>query len=564
MTVPTNIIYWTGAGRINIWQWQFLTLLAIAFLFSIPLVVIIASVLFPAPDIWSHLYQTVLSDYLYSSLVLMIGVSVCSLLLGVIPAWLVTMYRFPMSRYFEWSLLLPMAMPAYIVAYSYTGLLDVTGPVQYGIRKITGWQYRDYWFPEIRSLSGAIAVLSIVLYPYVYLLARAAFIEQSVCVLEVSRTLGCNSVSAFRRVGLPLARPAIVVGLSLVMMETLADYGTVQYFGVATFTMGIFRVWFGLGEGMAAAQLSVLLFLLVSIFIYLEKRSRRISRYHHTSSRYSDLLQRPLHGRWAVAAFCICLFPVTAGFLVPFGQMLIWSISTYDHVVDSAFCSLLVNSFSLALLTAVLAVSIALLMTYVVRRQQSGISRLLVKFVSLGYAIPGTVIAVGVLIPLGWFDNWLNQMVNYFFAVDIGLLFSGTLFILVFAYLIRFLTISIGTTEAALTKIKPVIDEVAQSSGLSMLLIIKRVHLPMMKGSLLTALLLVFVDVLKELPATLILRPFNFNTLAVKTYELANEELLADAAVPALAIVLIGILPVIVISRSISESRASHVSLYSC
>jgi iron(III) transport system permease protein len=533
-------------------------LLLLSILFSIPLAVVFGSIFFPEKEIWSHLSETVLTDYIVNSLALLVGVGSISLLLGVIPAWLVTMYRFPLSRYLEWALLLPMAMPAYIIAYSYTGMLDVAGPLQMTIREFTGWQYRDYWFPEVRSLGGAIVMLSLVLYPYIYLLARAAFIEQSICVLEVSRTLGCNAFSAFRRVALPLARPAIMVGLSLVIMETLADYGTVQYFGVSAFTTGIFRTWFGLGNSLAAAQLSALLLVFVSVFLYLEKRSRRQARFHHTSSTYSSLMQQQLDKGQGIVALGLCSTPLIFGFIVPVYFLIGWALDTYSEVLGEDFYLLLFHSLLLAFITAILALGIALFMAYSNRNSASFINRFMVRFVSMGYAIPGTVIAVGVLIPFAWFDNTLDAFLTRNFNISSGLLISGTLLTLVFAYLVRFLAVSINTVEAALVKIKPVMDEVAKTAGMKPGSIIKRVHMPMMRGSLLTALLLVFVDVLKELPATLILRPFNFNTLAVRAYELANEERLADAAVPALAIVIAGIIPVIMISNSISRSRAGY------
>lgn len=533
-------------------------LVFLSILFSIPLAVIVSSLFFPEKEIWIHLVDTVLTDYILNSLTLLVGVGFISLILGVVPAWLVTMYRFPLSRYLEWLLLLPMAMPAYIIAYSYTGMLDVAGPLQTTLREITAWQYRDYWFPEVRSLGGAIVMLSLVLYPYVYLLARAAFIEQSICVLEVSRTLGCNSFNAFRRVALPLARPAIIVGLSLVVMETLADYGTVQYFGVSAFTTGIFRTWFGLGNSMAAAQLSALLLAFVAVFLFMEKYSRRQARFHHTSSRYSSLLQQKLNKASGVLALFTCIMPVLLGFIIPVIFLIDLALDTYKEVLNKDFYLLLFHSLMLAFVTAILALSVALFMAYSNRNATSIVNRFIVRFVSMGYAIPGTVIAVGVLIPFAWFDNALDTFLTDYFNFSSGLLISGTIFTLIFAYLTRFLAVSINTVEAALVKIKPVMDEVAKTTGLSSGKIIKRIHIPMMRGSLLTALLLVFVDVLKELPATLILRPFNFNTLAVRTYELANEERLADAAVPALAIVLAGIIPVIMISNSISRSRAGN------
>lgn len=545
----------TGRARFSGWN---LTLAVVSLLFSIPLWVVFGSLLLPSAEVWAHLIDTVLFDYIHNSLLLLLGVAALSLALGVVPAWLVTMYRFPLSRCLEWALLLPLAIPAYIIAYTYTGLLDAAGPLQTALRELTGWQYRDYWFPEVRSLGGAIVMLALVLYPYIYLLARAAFIEQSVCVLEVARTLGCNGRAAFVRVALPLARPAIMVGLSLVIMEALADYGTVQYFGVSALTSGIFRTWFGLGDSLAAAQLSALLLLFVALFLYLEKRSRRRARFYHTSSRYSRLPEQRLRGARAGLAAGACLAPLLFGFVLPACCLIGWSMEG-RAALDRSYYRLLFNSLSLAFITACCAAAIALGMAYGVRNNPHARgNRFIVRFVSLGYAIPGTVIAVGVLIPFAWFDNTLDAFLSARFGVNSGLIISGTLFMLVFAYLIRFLAISIQTVEAGLGKIKPVMDEVAKTAGQGPGAIIRRIHMPMMRGSLLTALLLVFVDVLKELPATLILRPFNYNTLAVRTYELANEERLADAAVPALAIVLAGILPVILISRSISGARPGH------
>ncbi|MFT5394973.1 MAG: iron(III) transport system permease protein [Gammaproteobacteria bacterium] len=553
--LPNGYAFNTSLFKVTKWN---TALVFLSLLFSIPLAVVFGSLFFPEYEVWEHLRATVLTDYIGNSLALLVGVGFFSLLLGVIPAWMVTMYRFPFSRQLEWALLLPMSMPAYIIAYSYTGALDVAGPLQTMLREFTGWQYRDYWFPEVRSLGGAIAMLSLVLYPYIYLLARAAFIEQSVCVLEVSRTLGCNAVDAFRRVALPLARPAIMVGLSLVVMETLADYGTVQYFGVSTFTTGIFRTWFGLGNSLAAAQLSALLLVFVAVFLYLEKRSRKQARYHHTSNRYSSLMQQRLTKGHGLIALTICAAPLVFGFIIPVSLLINWAIDTYADVLGKDFYLLLFHSLLLAFVTSALALAIALFMAYSNRNNQSLLNRILVRFVSMGYAIPGTVIAVGVLIPFAWFDNSLDTLLMENLNISSGLLISGTVFTLVFAYLVRFLAVSINTVEAALGKIKPVMDEVAKTTGMRAGTIVKRIHMPMMRGSLLTALLLVFVDVLKELPATLILRPFNFNTLAVRTYELANEELLAEAAVPALAIVIAGIIPVIIISNSISRSRPGH------
>ncbi len=537
--------------------WVALTLL-VAGILLLPVIVVAASVFLSSGDIWQHLYDTVLAEYVANSLLLALGVGCLALPLGVIPAWLVTLYRFPCSRQLEWALLLPLAMPAYIIAYTYTGMLDVAGPLQSWLRAAFAWQYGDYWFPDIRSLPGAVLMLSLVLYPYIYLLARAALLEQSASVVEVARTLGVKPAGVFFKVLLPLARPAIIVGLSLVLMETLADYGTVQYFGVATFTTGIFKTWFGLGSSIAAAQLSALLMLFVLFLIILEQYSRRQSRYHDTSTRYNRLEQKHLRGLSGLPALAVCALPVLFGFVIPSGQLLIWGMQTWRTSMDSGFFAIVVNSIELALITAVLAVLLALAVSYA-RRQQPGImTNSFNRLLGMGYAVPGAVIAVGVLIPFTWLDRHLNHWFGLLSDTDPGLLLSGTIAILVFAYLVRFLALSLNTVDAGLAKIKPSMDEAGKSLGLSGFRLLRRVHIPILRGSLLTAVLLVFVDVLKELPATLILRPFNFNTLAVRTYELANEERLADAAFPALAIVLAGIIPVIILSRAISQSRSAN------
>ena len=537
--------------------WVVLTTL-LAGVLLLPVIVVAASVFLSSGDIWQHLYDTVLAEYVVNSLMLALGVGCLALPMGVIPAWLVTLYRFPCSRQLEWALLLPLAMPAYIIAYTYTGLLDVAGPLQSWLRAAFAWQYGDYWFPDIRSLPGAVLMLSLVLYPYIYLLARAAFLEQSASVVEVARTLGVRPAAAFFKVVLPLARPAIIVGLSLVLMETLADYGTVQYFGVTTFTTGIFKTWFGLGSSIAAAQLSALLMLFVLFLIILEQHSRRLSRYYDTSTRYGRLEQKRLHSRRGLSALVVCALPILFGFIIPSGQLLLWVIQTWRKSLDAGFIILIANSIELALITAVLAAVLALAISYA-RRQQPGImTNLFNRLLGMGYAVPGVVIAVGVLIPFTWLDRHLSHWFGLLSDTDPGLFLSGTIAILVFAYLVRFLALSLNTVDAGLAKIKPSMDEAGRSLGLSGFRLLRRVHIPILRGSLLTAVLLVFVDVLKELPATLILRPFNFNTLAVRTFELANEERLADAAFPALAIVLAGIIPVIILSRAISQSRTAH------
>ncbi len=531
-------------------------LISMALLVALPVLAVFAYVFVPAPDVWQHLVDTVLADYLANSFWLLIGVGFGVLLLGVPVAWLNSMCRFPGQRIFEWALLLPLAMPAYIIAYTYTGMLDFAGPVQTFIRDATGLGYGEYYFPEVRSLPGAIAMLSLVLYPYVYLLARAAFLEQSVCVLEVSRTLGSSAWHSFFHLALPLARPAIITGLSLALMETLADFGTVHYFGVDTFTTGIFRTWFGLGDSAAAAQLAALLMSVVFMLVLLERWSRHKARYHHTSGKYSVLPKQQLRGKWGALAIVVCTLPIVLGFLIPVLQLLYWAFTVGEQSIDQAFLRLVANSLFLAALAAGFALLLALLLGYGKRLDTHPVVRLSARIAALGYAIPGTVIAIGVLIPFVWLDTQLNNLSKAGFGLSLGLLFSGSLFTLLFAYNVRFLAVSLQTVEAGLGKVKPTIDEAGRSLGLKAFGVLRRLHLPMMQGSLLTALLLVFVDVLKELPATLVLRPFNFNTLAVRAYEMAADERLADAGLPSLMIVLVGIIPVILLSYSIGRARA--------
>ncbi|MDT8310565.1 MAG: iron ABC transporter permease [Methylophaga sp.] len=540
---------------------QSLVLLS-ALLLAMPVAVVVGFVFVPSGDVWAHLASTVLSDYISNSLLLMLGVSVGTLLLGVSTAWLTTMCSYPGRGIFEWALLLPMAMPAYIIAYTYTGMLDFAGPVQTLLRDLTGWGFGDYWFPQIRSLNGAVLMLTLVLYPYVYLLSRAAFLNQSVCVLDVSRTLGNGPWRTFFSVALPLARPAIIAGLSLALMETLADYGTVQYFGVSTFTTGIFRTWFGMGSAAAAAQLAAGLMVFVFALIMLERYSRRRARYHHTSRRHQDLRRYHLTGGKAWLAFSVSFSVLLFGFLLPASQLLSWTVSVADDVIDARFMQMLFNSLQLATLAAGLALVLALLMAYGQRLYPGKAIRYAVRVAAMGYAVPGAVIAVGVMIPFAWFDNTLDSWTRVTFDYSTGLLLSGTLVAVVFAYLCRFLAVALQTVESGLGRITPSMDEAGRSFGYRPLTMLRSVHIPILQGSLLTALLLVFVDVLKELPATLILRPFNFNTLAVRAYELASDERLAEAAPAALAIVVAGIVPVILLSRTITRSRqtASHLN----
>jgi iron(III) transport system permease protein len=522
---------------------------------SLPILVILGFVLQPFNENWQHLIDNLLFEYVSNSLILMVGVSIGVLSMGIITAWLTSSCEFPGRSVLSWTLLLPLAIPAYIVAYTYTGLLDFSGPVQEQLRAWFGWGYGDYWFPEIRSLGGAICMLSLVLYPYVYMMARAAFLEQSVSVLDASRTLGYSPLRGFFSVALPLARPAIITGVSLALMETLADYGTVQYFGISTFTTGIFRTWYGLDDSVTSAQLASLLLSFVVILIFLERQSRHKARFHNVSSRYEGASRFQLLGWKAFWAVLACSLPVIFGFVIPAGQLLFWTITTAEQTLDGNFFQLAMNSLFLATIAALVAVCLALLLCYAKRLLNTTQVKGAVSVASVGYAIPGTVIAIGVMLPLAWFDNALDSWLSNTFGISSGLLLSGTLFALVFAYTVRFLSVSIQAIDAGLSKIKPSMDDAGRSLGLTPMGVLRKIHVPLMRGTVLTALLLVFVDVLKELPATLILRPFNFNTLAVRAYEMASDERLADAGAPALMIVLVGIIPVILLSRSIANAQ---------
>jgi iron(III) transport system permease protein len=528
----------------------------VAALLSLPIFTIASFLWYPSNEVWQHLRDTVLGEYLLNSALMMLGVGVGTLVIGVGCAWLTSVCVFPGKRIFAWALLMPLAFPGYIIAYTYTGMFDFAGPVQTWLRELTGWGPRDYYFPEIRSLGGAITMFTLVLYPYVYLLSRAAFLEQSVCVLEVSRTLGCSVWSGFYRVALPLARPAIVAGLSLALMETLSDYGTVSFFGLGVFTTGIFRTWFGLGDAAAASKLAAILLLFVFTLVIIERWSRKRAQYHHTSNRYSSLPQYRLRGTRAWLAFGACFVPLFFGFILPSGQLGLWALQTYHNTIDASFLRLSLNSIMLAASAAALAVVLALFLAYGKRLFASPAVTASIRVVATGYAIPGTVVAVGVIIPLAWFDNQLDGFLRDHFDMSSGLLLSGTLFALMFAYMVRFLAISVQSIESGLGKIRQSMDDAARSLSYTPAQILLRVHLPLMKATVLTAFLIVFVDVMKELPATLILRPFNFNTLAVRAFELAGDERLADSSTAALMIVVVGLVPVLLLSRSISTARA--------
>ena len=528
----------------------------VAVMIAVPILSVTANLLLGGSgDTWSHLASTVLPDYILNTLILCVGVGFGVIVVGVSTAWLVSIHDFPGRRVFEWALVLPLAVPAYVMAYAYTDLLQFVGPVQTWLRETFQLSPGQYWFPDIRTVGGACAVFVFVLYPYVYLLARAAFLERASGMLETGRSLGLGPWANFFRVSLPLARPAIAAGAALALMETLADFGAVTYFGVPTFTSGIYRAWFSLGDRVAAAQLAALLLGFVAMVLFLERLSRGRARFHNTTGRNRPMPGYRLRGMKAAGAVIVCLLPLALGFLIPGGALLHMALSEGDAQFGERFIQLSRNSFVLAAVTAIAAVVVAVLLAYAARLTGTLLPKVINRFVGLGYAVPGSVIAVGILIPVTRLDTWLSGQVQALTGYAPGLLLTGGIGALVYAYLVRFLAVSLQTVETSLAKITPAMDDASRSLGFGHAATLRRIHLPLLRGSLLTAGLLVFVDVMKELPATLVMRPFNFDTLATQAFTLASDERLTEASTAALAIVGVGVLPLVLMSWQIARSR---------
>ena len=529
--------------------------LVIAAVVSLPILAVVFSLFTGSGVVWASLIDRILSVYVVNTLVLLVGVAVVAGTIGTGTAWLVTMCEFPGRRSMEWLLLAPFAAPAYVIAYAYTDFLEFAGPVQTLLRDVAGWGRHDYWFPEIRSTPGAIAMLSLVLYPYVYLLARNAFLSQSVQALGVARSLGLGPWSAFIRVAVPMARPGIAAGLALALMETLADFGTVEFFGVQTFTTGIYRTWFIRSSPEGAAQLANILLFFALAVILLERGSRGRARYAMGASRFQPLPRFALGGMRAGAAFLGTALPVLLGFVIPVALLLELSLVSGDAMPFATFATFAGNSLLVAALAALLAVGAALTLGYAARIVRSPLTVGAARVASMGYAIPGSVIAVGTLVPLAWFDNRLDRIMEATFGASTGLLLTGSITALLLAYVVRFLAVAYNSTDAGLARVTPAMDRASRSLGRSPFSTLTAVHVPLLRGSLLTAGLLVFVDVLKELPATLLVRPFNFETLATRAWRLAADERLAEASTAALAIVVAGMLPVLLLCARINRSR---------
>jgi len=523
----------------------------IAALVLLPIIAVAVIALTPAENIWPHLAATVLPRYLTNTLILMISVGAISAAAGTGAAWLVVMYRFPGRRWLQWALFLPLAVPAYVGAYALVDFLEYAGPVQEGLRELMGWKSaRDYWFFEVRSRGAAIVVLSASLYPYVYLLARAAFREQPGGAFEVARALGAGPWRRFFSVGVPLARPAIAAGAAIAMMETVSDFGTVEFFAVQTLTTGIFSAWLEAGNAGGAAQLACVILGLVTLLVVLEKLSRRKARVSQGARQVRPVVPEPLSGLRGWGATALCLLPFAVGFLLPVGVMVHHGLGPKADWLDARLIDSLANTLVVGGIAAVLTVAAALFMVYGVRLSGRALPRALLPVTTIGYAAPGAVLGVGVLLPLAAFDNWFADGVLAVTGYDPGLLLTGSAAALVLAYVVRFFAIGQGAADAAMGRISPNLPLAARSLGRSRRGVLAAIYLPLMRASVGTALLLVFVDCVKELPATLLLRPFNFSTLAVRVYEEASLEHLPQAAPAALMICATGLAAVALLARA--------------
>lgn len=528
--------------------------LAVVAVILLPIVTVLSRVFMPSEGVWPHLMATVLPMYLGNTLALVAGVTVMAILIGVTTGWLVAAYDFPGRRICEWALMLPLAMPGYVIAYVYFDRLSYWGPMQSGLRAAFGWGRDDYWFPQLASLPGAMVLLALVLYPYVYLLARTAFLGQSLHLMEAARALGQSRATAFRRVALPMAWPAVAAGAAFVAMETLADYGTVLHLGVQTLTTGIFRTWFARGAPVAAAQISALLVCFVATAFLVERLLRGNRQFAGDAGGRAATITRVRLGRGAgIGALALCALPVLLGFLFPASELVRLTLIAGDPMWGPRFLAFATNSLKMAAGAAVLLVGIAVFLGYAQRLQGGPAIGAAMQAASLGYAMPGAVIAVGVLIPLAAFDNTLDAFMRARFGVSTGLLLTGTIAALLFAYTVRYLAVALKTVEAAFARIPRSMDEAARNLGTGPAGLLWRVHLPLLRRGVLTAAIFVFADVMKELPATLIVRPFNFDTLAIRTFRLASDGRLGEASTSALMIVAVGILPVIILSRAMNR-----------
>jgi iron(III) transport system permease protein len=534
-----------------IWDRWAVFSVVIAGLVVMPIFAVIWLAFFPTENIWPHLMATSLPRYLSNSLIIMGSVALCASVVGTFCAWMVVTKEFPMRRVLEWALLFPLAIPAYIGAYAFVDFWEYAGPAQTMLRDWFGWTTsRDYYFPAVRSRGAAIFVISLSLYPYVYLLARAAFREQSSRTIEVARALGAGPVRAFWAVALPLARPAIAIGTALVMMEALNDFGAVEFFAVQTLTTGIFTVWLESSNVGGAAQIAVVIFVVVMILVMLERYSRRKMRVHQRHNQSTPPVREQLGLGRGIVVFILCALPVLFGFIMPLSIMFDHALSVKGLWSDTVFLRAVWTSIWVGLVTAFVTVGAAVVLIFSIRSSRSDTPKLLAPVATIGYAAPGAVLAVGILIPLAFFDRNLADLVEGMTGVDIGLVLTGTATAVIFALSVRFFALAFGSVDSAMGRFSPNIGDAARSLGLRPAQVLGRVHVPMIWTSLLVAMLMVFVDSIKELPATLLLRPFGFETLATQIYNAASLEDIQGASGASIVVILVGMVAVGVIARA--------------
>jgi iron(III) transport system permease protein len=538
---------------LNVRRLLALPLLLIALLVALPVLAVLASLLqwnSASSDILAQMASTVLPQYAITSIALCAAVAAGTALIGMGTACAVTLFEFKGRRIFEWALLLPLAMPAYVSAYAYTDFLQYSGPAQTWMREAFGLQGRV--LPEIRSAWGAALLFIVTLYPYVYLLARAALVERAAHLMEAARLLGAPLRTRVRRVALPLARPAVAAGVALALMETLADYGVSSYFGIQTFTAGIYKAWLAMDNRIAAAQLAVMLLIVVAVLLKIERHAQKRMRFSALKgARAGSMEAKPvlLTGAKQWKAQLLCALPILLGFVLPVLMMVRPLLGGFEQASEvplrwAEFAHWALNSFKLASIAALLATTLAIFLAFAQRRQPSRLNQAVTQTVGLGYAVPGAVIVVGLLLPVGLLQQWQPDW-------SIGALVTTTVLGIVWAYLVRFTAVALQSIQSGYARIPQSLDDSARMLGSSGGKLLWRVHAPLLSRSAMVAMLLVFVDVMKELPATLVLRPFNHDTLAVMAYQLAKDERLAEAALPSLALVLVGLLPVILLSRSL-------------
>ena len=518
------------------------------FIFITPVILVLSSLFNGYSDNWFHLYNYVLSEYIINSIFLILGVSFFVVLIGVLSSWLVSNYDFFGKSFFEWALILPLAVPPYILAYTFTEIFDTYGSANTLLSNIFLFDEKKVFFPSVRNIYGAIAVFSFTLYPYVYLVSRMAFVNQSISIIEAGRILGLSRVGAFFKLSIPLIRPAIFAGLALVIMETLSDFGAVEHFAIATFTTGIFRTWYGMYDLNTAMQLASLLLIFVTIFLVFERLSRKKAAFVSSNSLYKKHKVMKLKGSYSFFAMLFCLIPVFIGFILPIIELINWTINYKLDFFNRDFLKSAFNSLLLALIAAFLCTMIAFLINFTARYQGNKLLSFLSSTLMLGYAVPGLILAIGITQLLTIIDNSFNL-----FRIDIIL--TGSLIGLIIAYIIKSYALSNSTIESGFQRISNSFDDVSKTLNISGIKLMYKIHFPLLKTGLLTSILLVGSEVIKELPATLILRPFNFETLAVSAYNYASEERMYEAAAPSIAIVIVGLLPIIILSRMIKNSR---------